>query len=120
MSISSFIKSICVQPTIYWGTPVVDGYGSYTYAKPIQIYTRWEDKQKKIGSVDGVDIMSDAVILTTIDLEIDGCLSLGILTDDTSDTPQGLDGVFVIAAVSKIPMIKSTSEFVRTVYLRAT
>lgn len=122
MGIEKFIKKICVQTAVYWGTPVPDGYGGYIFDDPVEILCRWEDKVElidRVGERLGEQIISKAQVLVTQDLNEQGYLYLGTLNDLDSDTsnPKEIKGAYMIKWKTKIPMIRSTTEFVRKVYL---
>jgi hypothetical protein len=128
MGIERFIQKICVQTAVYWASPVNDGYGTFTFDDPVEISCRWEDKSQvtisdmKRGSLgQGKEITSDAEILVTQDLDKNGYLYLGSLSDLTDAekaNPATIEDARQILSVDKIPWIKSTSIFVRKVYLR--
>ncbi|MFA5655954.1 MAG: hypothetical protein WDA37_04350 [Dysgonamonadaceae bacterium] len=121
MGIEKFIQKVCVQTAVYWGSPTNDGFGGFTFAEPIEIPVRWEDKTQIVATMDGQEVTSDTEVLVTIDLEYNGYLYLGLLedlTDDEQENPMLVSGAKPIISISKIPMIKSTTEFVRKVYLR--
>lgn len=121
MGIEKFIQKVCVQTAVYWGSPTNDGFGGFTFAAPIEIPVRWEDKTQIVATMDGQEVTSDTEVLVTIDLEYNGYLYLGLLedlTDDEQENPMLVSGAKPIISISKIPMIKSTTEFVRKVYLR--
>jgi hypothetical protein len=127
MSIERFIKKICVQTAVYWGNPTPDGYGKMTYDPPVEIKCRWEQKMKTITTGNGDQIICNAIILVTQDLDDQGVLFLGELDELTSaeeTNPLLVIGAYedskrayTIKRIDKVPMIKSTSEFIRTVYL---
>ena len=146
MSINNFIQRVCVQTAVYWGNPVNDGYGGHTYDDPVEIPCRWEEKSEVKSDDKGNELISHATVLVTQDLDLDGYLCLGtfsslglvqgtvITMDDTGITMDNTDitmdnagnvvaapikilGSFRIKVKDKIPMIRSTSVFVRTVYL---
>jgi hypothetical protein len=117
-AITSFIKKVCKQDAVYWGTPVDDGYGTKTYATPVEIKVRWEDRLKTISDRDGREIVADITVLVTQDLDLGGYLYLGSLDDlDSDPVPADVEGAFEILSFEKIPMIFSTTEFVRFAYL---
>lgn len=127
MGISKFISKIAVQTAVYWGSPVNDGYGTKTFAQPRELTppngVRWTDKQRVVYSAMGEQWISKAEVLVTEDLDLLGWLYLGSLNDfesgvDISD-PMKVLGAFEITAFDKIPMIKSTTEFVRKAILKA-
>ena len=129
MSIPSFIKKICVQPCVYWGSPVEDGYGGKTFADPVEIKCRWEDIVRKIKTSNGSETESKATVLVTEDLDFEGYLYLGTLDEvlaldavvnlESGEVfnPKSIDRAFQIIGMDRISLVKSTTEFVRTVYL---
>lgn len=122
MGIDRFIKKISVQTALYWANPVKDGYGGYTFDSPVEIKVRWEDVTTVVNDIMGKEVVSDAKILTPIDLDSQGYLYLGQLADFDSSVdltnPKAVDGTYSIVKIEKIPMIKSTTIFVRTIYLK--
>lgn len=121
-SIERFIKKVCVQTAVYWGNPVSDGYGGFTFDPPVEIKVRWEDKTKVISTQAGQEVVSRSEVLTPLDLDYQGYLFLGSLADiddpnPSEVTPATVPGAYQIVRVDKVPMIKSTKVFVRKVYL---
>jgi len=143
MSISKFIEKVCVQTAVYWGDPTPDGYGGKTYSDPVEIPCRWDDTLEVIKDERGEEIICKAKVLVTQDLEEGGMLYLGTLEDlvivvggnvvmgglgtgnivlaglSKMSHPEDVEDAYEIIIVKKIPMIRSTSEYVRTVYLNA-
>ncbi len=121
MSIERFIKKITVQTAVYWGFPVNDGFGGFTYSIIIDIKCRWDGVTELITNSKGKEVVSSAKLLVDIDLNEEGYLYLGSLNDFVSgfdfSNPKNVDGAFSIQKIEKTPMIKSTTNFVRTVYL---
>ena len=119
MSITSFIKKVCVQTAVYWGNPQNDGYGGTTFDYPVEIKCRWEDKERIQYSNMGKELHQKGEALITQDVDIQGWLYLGTLDDFDSSVdetdPLHVDGAYQIIAIDKIPLIKSTTEFVRKV-----
>jgi hypothetical protein len=125
MGIERFIQKVCVQTAVYWGNPKDDGYGGFTFDDPVNISCRWEDKIQIVATMDGQEVSSDSEILVTQDLDYNGYLYLGTLEELSEDyteeelaNPMNVPTAKAIISKSKIPMIKSTKEFVRIVYLR--
>jgi len=119
MGISKFISKVCVQDAVYWASPVNDGYGGKTYAAGVPIKCRWENKTAMLKDAFGKEVRVDASILVTQDLDYEGVLWLGLdtdLDDAQIQDPRLVDGAAEIAVIEKIPMIKSTTEFVRKVW----
>jgi len=129
MGIESFIKKICVQTAVYWGNPQPDGFGGMTFDEPVEIMVRWDGKITQLTdkgiTKDGKVIVSVATILTPEDLQVEGRLYLGSLTDllgsdDSSGgiaNPSKIDNTYEIIAIEKVFMLKSLTQAVRTVYV---
>jgi hypothetical protein len=125
MSITNFIKRVAVQTAVYWGSPINDGYGGKTFASPVEIKCRWEDKVRLLISADGSETKSKATVLVTQELDDEGYLYLGTLDDldeisqdsDFAYNPKNIVHAYEIVAKDRIPMFRSTTVFVNTVYL---
>jgi len=126
MGIESVIRKFCVQTAVYWGNPKESGMGGFTFDNPVELTppasgVRWEEKTQLVATGRGAEEVSDAEILVCQDLDIDGYLYLGNLSDLTAEEkadPTQVEGARQIMSRSKIPMVFSTTEFVRKVYLR--
>lgn len=125
--IEKIVEKFCVETAVYWGNPVNDGYGGFTYDTPVEIDCRWENKtEMDIGWLStgfpGNIRLSKASVLVTEDLDLNGVLWRGTLDtlndtyDDISD-PKIISEAYAIHRVDKIPMVFKTDEFVRTVWL---
>lgn len=127
MGIEKFIQKVCVQTAVYWGNPTSDGYGDYTFDTAVEISCRWDSKRLKLSPklmvVSGgasVELVSEAEVMVTQDLDVGGYLYLGELDDLSAAekaNPKLVDDAFQIVKFDKISMIKSTTEFVRKAYL---
>jgi len=120
MGLETFIKSVCVQTAVYWGNPQPDGRGGYTFDEPVEIGCRWDQKIQVIVGTTGKEIVSKAEILVTQDIDEEGFLFLGSLTDLDSDEagdPQIITDAWEVLLFIKSPFFKSTSEFTRQVFL---
>ena len=126
MGIERVIQKFCVQTAVYWGSPQEDGMGGFTFADPVELSpptngVRWEEKTQLVVTAKGAEETSDAEIMVCSDLDVDGYLYLGELDDlSTAEKadPMIVDGARQIISKSKTPMVFSTTEFVRKVYLR--
>lgn len=116
MNISKYLN----QTAIYWGNPVMDGYGSVSYDTPVEIPCRWQEKNEEITTKEGINIISHTSVLVGTDLDEGGYLMLGTLEDiaesaSMSDSesesspdynypqPTDLPDAFPIKVVQKIP-----------------
>jgi len=124
MGIEALIIRMCTQTCVYWGTPVDDGYGGKTFADPVEIKCRWENRTEKISwqgaSRLGEEIVSRAQVFTTQDVDELGWLYLGDLDDLDSDEeadPMDASGAYEIKRFDKTAAMRSTTEFSRVAYL---
>jgi len=118
MSITTFIEKVCVQTAVYWGNPQDDGYGKYTFDAAVEIDCRWEGKVAVVLDRMGKEVMTDAQVMVTQDLDIGGFLYLGSLDDLSSEPdPYEVEDAYEIMAFEKIPLFCSTDEFVRKAFL---
>ena len=126
--IIKFIKKVCVQTAVYWGSPTLDGYGGKTFADPVELTPpnggRWDQKVQLVEDkgirATGEEIISNAVVLLNQDVDEQGYLYLGSLDDLDSgvqDNPLEVEGAYEIKKVEKIPLFRSATEFVRKAYL---
>jgi len=120
--ILKFLNSICVQPAVYWGGNVKDGYGGETFSIIKQINCRWEDKMEIVVNKDAEQVTSKAKILVMDDLNLGGWLWLGSLADlqnvnSNWQDPKQVENAFRIINIQKTPLFKATDAFVKYVYV---
>jgi len=105
----SFITRNHKQTIVYWGTPVMDKFGARTFAAPVEITGRWEDKQELFIDVGGRESVSRAFVYLGQDVDLGGYLYLGTLTSISSEAnPKNVSAAYEIQAFIKTPNIKST------------
>lgn len=122
MGITKLIKKVCRQKAVYWGNPVNDGYGGYTFDTAIELDVRWEDAIRNLNHPVGEEVYSKATVIVQQDVDLHGFLFLGTLTDlnamsgITLTNPRTIETAYEIIAFDKVPDIRA-KEYVRTVYL---
>lgn len=100
MIISEFLK----QTAVYWGAPIPNGFGGFTYSNPVEIVVRWEERVQMFTSMSGQEKVSQAVVYTESTLTANGYLFLGTLNDlDSPAVPETQEGAYLIEAVSACP-----------------
>ena len=120
MSIISIISKNCKQTAVYWSSPVNDGYGGFTFAEPIEIKCRWEDKVQFIRMDDGNMQASRAIVYVLQELDEEGYLYLGTLADLDSadeDDPTIVSGAYNIKKFEKSPVLGKTNAFAYKAWL---
>jgi len=90
------------QQATYWGSPVSNGTGGFSYDAPCLIKVRWEDRQEQFPLQSGDIGTSKAIVFTQQDLDILGYLCLGSI--DEFD-PTKVHGAFQIKQFRKIPSL---------------
>jgi hypothetical protein len=119
MSITSFIKRVCVQTAVYWAAPSSDGYND-VYGTPVEVACRWDGSTKLITDGKGDETVAIAKVLVTQDLEIDGLLYLGALSGLTpaqKSDPATIPEAYKIKKFDKNPLFRKTDKFVRVAWL---
>lgn len=125
-NIANVVKRFTAQKCIYWGNPVDDRKGGWTFDAPAEIDCRWDDKQEFVIGYDGNQYSSQAAILVNIDLDRRGYLWLGtqdeleaIATEKGYDITKPLEfpDAWIVIQFTKIPAPRSNSDFARIAYL---
>ena len=125
--IENVIRRQCKQDCVYWAPLGEDGYGGKTFASAVDMLCRWEGKVQLIRLDDGNEISSRAIVYVMQDVELEGMMFLGTLdsleldsaldSSDVADDPLSVDGAWVIKKFEKSPVLGSTTEFYRKVWL---
>ena len=122
MAIEDVVAKFCVQTAVYWGNPVNDGYGFFTFDAPVDIACRWEDKDEVLVAADGREFTCNTSCLITQDVDLQGFMWLGSLAELTTQgyltsKPIEIPNAYMIRRFDKIPMVFQTDDFARTCYL---
>jgi len=98
------------QTAVYWGSPVQNGWGGYTFASGVEIEVRWEDRTDRFLDPQGVEQISRAQVRVDRDVDVGGYLFLGDLDDLSSageDDPTVENNAFVIRRFTKTPSLRA-------------
>lgn len=111
-------ERVLKQDAVYWAPAGVGDDGSETYDPPIGIKCRWDEMQTQFVAGDGSQRVSLAVVMVDRDLELNGVLWEGLLSDPdlNQDDPFDNVGAYEIQGWGKIANRLAT-KFVRTAYL---
>lgn len=113
----SLISRMRKQLAVYWSSQKFDDFGQPIPLEPVEIKCRWEDVQVEYLTKDGTKQVSNSVVYVDRDVELDGFLWLGELSELTSQTvPEQNEGAHRIKQVNKIPNLKA-KEFLITAIL---
>lgn len=97
------------QDATYWPIVSVDSFNKPVYGSPVPIKCRWQDKQELFRSVEGEQLVSQAVIYPDRPVLRKGYLYRGIIA--TSD-PRTVEGAHQIIQIGDSPSLGGT----RTLY----
>lgn len=124
MGISTFIKSKSKDTAVYWGTPVNDGRGKYTFGVVEEVMVRWEDETEnfakdsrsriQIGK-DGREFRCNARVYTSNvpsgGWNLDGYMYLGTLASlDSDPSPYDTEGAWEIKQINVVSALNDVSE----------
>lgn len=113
----SIITRMLKQIAVYWAPLAPDKFGKTTYAAPVEITCRWEQRDEEFKDRDGSVLISPAVVYVGQDVVVGGMLMLGELTSSVDETnPRANAGAWEIGRFDKLPTLRAT-RFLRTVYL---
>jgi hypothetical protein len=116
MGLTAVIKRLCTQTAVYWGNPVSDHHGGFTFDSPVELAppdngVRWEEMEQLITDKDGTELTSRAVIYCNQDLDEEGMLYLGTLDDldsNEAENPKLVEAAYYIKRFQKTPDLKGT------------
>ncbi|KKL57638.1 hypothetical protein LCGC14_2233390 [marine sediment metagenome] len=113
MGITDFINRMCTQTIVYWANPVNDGEGGFTYDSPVEILGRWEEVNEVVLGSNGKELVSRARVFLKQEVDEEGAMYLGELTDlDSAPEPtdSAVNALYIIA-FSKVPVLGSATDF---------
>jgi len=119
-SIEQMLNRKYKQKCVYWGNPINDGQGGFTWDDPIELSCRWEEMRQLSLDNTGVTENSRAVVYLSQDVDEEGMLYLGLLNELTNaqkENPREVDAAFFIKRFRKIPALGSTLAYLRIAYL---
>lgn len=105
---------VLTHEATYWAPGTPDGFGQSSYATPVPVSCRWEDKAVMfVSPATGKQEISSSRVFMDASVALDGFLYLG--TSAATD-PKTVTGAKRIAAVKRISDL-SDSSTLYTVYL---
>ncbi len=94
-----------------------DDFGQPQYSDPYEIAVRWQNVITKFTDAEGQEKVSKAKVFVESDVQVDGVLMLGLLTDITDATyPKKNTGALEIQRFDKLPTFDA-DQWLRTAYL---
>lgn len=85
----SFLEFGLNQTCTYWQSTGVDGFNQPTFAAPVVLHCRWEERTEKIQTDEGTEALSRSRVFLAEDIAIGDYLAIGNLTSepDPRDIP---------------------------------
>ena len=115
-----YMTRVCVNTAVYWAAPVSDRFGEKSYDAGAEIKCLWNEKIVLFIDKEGKETASKAEIYVLEDLDNQGMLFLGVLTDlDAGEIadPKTVKNAFEIKQFKKIPSLVFNGEFGRKVFI---
>lgn len=100
------------QTATYWSSPVQGGFGGLTFADPIVLDVRWEERVESFTTIEGTEMRSKAVVHTMQSVDLGGYLALGDF-EDVAD-PTTLTAALVIQRSDSVPDLRGLNESYRS------
>lgn len=92
------LDSLRTQTATYWAPGTPDGYGSRSWAAPVEVMCRWQDRSDRDIDDRGVEFTTRAVVYPDAELELHGMLYRG---ETTETDPMSLDGAWTIRSLRR-------------------
>lgn len=108
-----FLSFGLTQTCTLWVVTGVDGYNRPSFAAPVQIPCRWEDRTEKIQIDVGVEVLSHTRVFLGQDVALGDYLSLGT---KSSVDPHDESATYRVQQFRKTPSLDGLS-FERKAYL---
>lgn len=106
------------QKCCYWGNPIPDGYGGFTFDEPVELDCRWEDISMTELAALGIASTIRSEVYLSQDVDEQGMLLLKELVElDSSEYNDPVSaGAFIIVRFDRIPTLKA-NKFLRKAYV---
>lgn len=91
------------QQATYWGSPTQGGYGGITFAAPVTVLVRWEERVESFVTVEGTELKSKAIVHTMQDMDLGGYLAKGV---HAGADPTVIAGALPIQRSDEIPDLR--------------
>ena len=131
MSVIAHIAKKMQQKAVYWGTPVNDGRGKYTFNVLTEVDVRWEDQIENFAKdarsrihigKDGREFRPSSIIYTTSiptgGWDLDGYLFLGTIADLSGvTTPYDVRGAYEIKQIDTLSELNNVDSKMFVIYL---
>jgi len=118
MSIEAFIKRLCKSDTVvYWASPSEESDGSFGFDAGAEITCFWKEETEVFTDANGKEMISNAMVYVEQDLDEQGMIFHGALTDLTAGQiadPKTVQAAYEIKKFIKLESMYQTGEYKRT------
>ncbi len=94
------------QEITYWKKTGVDGFNEESYAAPVTLKARWEDRSTVVLNNLGQEVISNSRVYLAQDVIVDDYLMLGI---STATDPRKIDAANRVINFRKVPDLTATN-----------
>ncbi len=113
----SLITDMRLQAAVWWSrSQVPDESGTFSFAAPVQIECRWEDKLMEVLDAQGQKTLSSSTVYVDREMGVGDKLKFGSIDSETMDDPVEDREAFSIIRFEKLPDF-SAEETLLTAYL---
>jgi len=109
----SILTLFLKQDITHWSLSGVDGFNEETFATPVVLKARWEDRASKVLNPEGTEIISNSRIYLAKDVKVGDYLFNGVTT--TAD-PKSVLGACLVLNFRKVPDLFA-NDFERRAFL---
>jgi hypothetical protein len=102
------IKKMRRQTAVWWQRGAADSYGQFSYASPVEITCRWEDRTVEFIDAIGQRQLSASVVYVDRVMAPGDLLRLGDMESSFTSDPSDLTGVGEVRRMEKTPTLKAT------------
>lgn len=93
------------QLATYWAATTNDGFGGTSFAAPVPVLVRWQDKAELFQDAEGQEVTSSAVVYVAEPLALEGYLFLG---ESVVADPRSVVGAKKIRQRGASPNLRAT------------
>lgn len=113
---SNFLRAMLHETAVWWANAVNTGEGGRSFAEPVEIAVRWEERGELYIDAAGQEKRSSAVIFSSEEVKVGDYLYLGTLGDLSSADPLLVAAAYEVKAIAAVPNANG-SEHQRNAYL---
>jgi len=109
----SFLTTFLKQKITYWRKTGVDGFNDETFALPVTILARWEDRATTVIGTEGVEVLSNSRVYLAQDIATGDYLMNGI---STGTDPRSIEAANRVLNFRKVPDL-TANDFERRAFV---